>query len=71
MDGPQRMGWIVRMRRNILNVYMKWEKEGIGVGSAQILNKSMQTGDVAQEWRDTLMENWNKLCIVAYRPVAV
>lgn len=48
-------------------------KEGAGVASAQILNKSTQTGDVAQEWRETLMvplfnkENGNIPCIVQAR----
>src|SRR6218665_3125096 len=56
----------------ILNSYMKGE---IGELLAQIFNKSMQTGDVPQKWRDALIVPLFKKGIISdpgnYRPVSI
>ena len=56
----------------ILNSDMKGE---IGEVLAQIFNKSMQTGDVPQEWRDALVvllfKRGNRSDPGNYRPVSL
>src|SRR6218665_2477967 len=50
-------------------------RKEIGEALAQIFNKSMQTGDVPQEWGDALIvplfRNWNRSDPCNYRPVSL